>query len=50
MLKQAHHPICQLKNWGCYCETGLLETHISLCENNLIKKDTLRGDGGLKWI
>lgn len=41
-------PYVSIKNAGNYWEIGLSETHLSLCENNLRRKVTLRAEGGLK--
>lgn len=41
-------PYLSIKNAGNYWEIGLSETHLSLCENSLREKVTLRVDGGFK--
>lgn len=41
-------PFMSIKNAGNYWEIGLSEAHLSLCENGLREKVTLRVDGGIK--
>ncbi|MCX7770621.1 MAG: glutamate synthase large subunit [Proteobacteria bacterium] len=41
-------PYLSIKNAGNYWEIGLSEAHLSLCENGLREKVTLRVDGGFK--
>ncbi len=41
-------PYVSIKNAGSYLELGLCETHLSLIENGLRDRVTLRVDGGIK--